>query len=199
MTTIVEILAWTLVWPLAALLIDRLVNPRTPERRVARLLAWYPRGWRERHGDDLAELLEDAIAGGRDDFRLTLNVAREGLVERARTTSARRIAGGFLTGLGWTMSSPKGSSRRSWASSSRCRRPGSSLCTSAATSSGWSPAGWLRWGCCSSIAGCGCPASPAGGSRASFQRRLKRGSVICACREPSRPCASGRSAGKYRS
>jgi hypothetical protein len=108
MTTIVEILAWTLVWPLAALLIDRLVNPRTPERRVARLLAWYPRGWCERHGDDLAELLEDAIAGGRDDFRLTLDVAREGLVERARTTSARRIAGGFLTGLGWTMFFPQG-------------------------------------------------------------------------------------------
>ena len=108
MRTIVEMMAWTLVWPLGALLIDRLVNPRTPERRVARLLAWYPRSWRERHGDALEALLEDAIADGRDGPRLTLDVAREGLVERVRSANGRRIAGGFLTGLGWTMVIPQG-------------------------------------------------------------------------------------------
>jgi hypothetical protein len=108
MMTVLQILFWTLIWPLAALLIDRLVNPRTPERRVARLLAWYPRAWRERHGDKLAELLEDAVADGRDDMRLTLDVAREGLLERARSASARRIAGGFLTGLGATLVIPQG-------------------------------------------------------------------------------------------
>jgi hypothetical protein len=53
---VIEILAWTLVWPLAALLIDRLLSLRRPERRVAR----YPRAWRERHGDELAQLIEDA-------------------------------------------------------------------------------------------------------------------------------------------
>ena len=108
MIAIVEMLAWTLVWPLAALLIDRLVNPRTPERRIARLLAWYPRAWRRRGGEELAELIEDAIAAGRDDFRLTLDVAREGLVERARSLRARRVAGGLLTGIGWTMVIPQG-------------------------------------------------------------------------------------------
>jgi hypothetical protein len=108
MRTVVEILAWTLVWPLIGLLIDRLIHPRTPERRVARLLGWYPRAWRERHGDELAELLRDAIADGRDDPRMTVDVARAGLGERLRATRARRVAAGFLIGTGWTMVIPQG-------------------------------------------------------------------------------------------
>jgi hypothetical protein len=30
---------------------------RTPRERAARLLRWYPRGWRERYGEEFAELL----------------------------------------------------------------------------------------------------------------------------------------------
>jgi hypothetical protein len=108
MITVIEILAWILVWPLIALLIDRLIHPNTPERRVGRLLGWYPRAWRERHGDEFGELLHDAIADGRDDRRMTVDVARAGLGERLRATSARRIAGGFLIGTGWTMVIPQG-------------------------------------------------------------------------------------------
>ena len=108
MTTVAWILFWTLIWPVAALLIDRLVNPRTPERRVARLLGWYPRRWRERHGEPLAELLHDAIADGRDGPRLSLDVAREGVGERLRSLRASRVAAGFLIGTGWTMVLPQG-------------------------------------------------------------------------------------------
>jgi hypothetical protein len=108
MITVIEILAWILVWPLIALLIDWLINRRNPERRVARLLGWYPRAWRERHGDELGELLHDAIADGRDDARMTVDVARAGLGERIRAISARRIAAGFLIGTGWTMVIPQG-------------------------------------------------------------------------------------------
>ena len=106
MTSVMEFLAWTLVWPLLAVLIDRLIHRRTPERRVARLLGWYPRVWRERHGAGLAERLDDAIADGRDGPRLSLHVAREGLAERLRSASGTRVSAGFLAGLGWTMILP---------------------------------------------------------------------------------------------
>ena len=57
---------WTALWPLAivwvvgsALLhqarLDRSAEARR-ERRVARLLRWYPRRWRARHGDEFAAL-----------------------------------------------------------------------------------------------------------------------------------------------
>jgi len=108
MTSVMEFLAWTLVWPLLAVLIDRLIHRRTPERRVARLLGWYPRVWRERHGAGLAERLDDAIADGRDGPRLSLHVAREGLAERLRSASGTRVSAGFLAGLGWTMILPQG-------------------------------------------------------------------------------------------
>jgi hypothetical protein len=59
---------------------------RTPAERAARLLRWYPRGWRDRYGAEFTELLISDIeerprSAGRD-----LDVARGGLV--ARLTAA---------------------------------------------------------------------------------------------------------------
>ncbi len=34
---------------------------RTPRERAARLLRWYPRAWRERYGEEFAELLIDEM------------------------------------------------------------------------------------------------------------------------------------------
>jgi len=108
MSTLFWVLFWTLIWPLGAWAIDRLVNPRTPERRVARLLAWYPAAWRERHGDAMGALLQDTVADGRDGIRLTLDVAREGVSERLRDLRWERAEAGLLVGTGWTMFFPQG-------------------------------------------------------------------------------------------
>ena len=106
--TIFWILFWTLIWPLGAWAIDRLVNPRTPERRVERLLSWYPPAWRERHGAAMGELLHDAIADGRDGPRMTVDVAREGAVEWSRGVSDDELKGGALIGVGCIMLFPQG-------------------------------------------------------------------------------------------
>ena len=87
---------WTALWPLAivwgvgsALLhqarLDRSAEARR-ERRVARLLRWYPRRWRARHGDEFAALVHDTIDDGRGGPRLTLDVARTALAERVEAS-----------------------------------------------------------------------------------------------------------------
>jgi hypothetical protein len=106
--TIFWILFWVLIWPLGAWAIDRLVNPHTPERRVERLLRWYPPAWRERHGAAMGELLHDAIADGRDGPRMTVDVAREGMVEGFRGVSDDELKGGALIGVGCIMFFPQG-------------------------------------------------------------------------------------------
>ena len=63
-----------------------------PDERVAALLRWYPEAWRERHGEGLSEVLHDTIADDRDGLRVSLDVAREGLVERARAFVPERAA-----------------------------------------------------------------------------------------------------------
>jgi hypothetical protein len=106
-----ELVAWIVFFPLAiVLLLARALGygSKTPEQRVETLLAWYPAGWRERHGAELAAILHDAIADGRDDLRMALDVAREGMAERLRTIRGRRVTGGLLTGLGSTMVVPQG-------------------------------------------------------------------------------------------
>jgi hypothetical protein len=50
--------------------------------RVARLMRWYPTHWRERYGDEFAEVLASSMSDGRGSFRLSFNVAREGVVAR---------------------------------------------------------------------------------------------------------------------
>jgi hypothetical protein len=108
---IAEIAAWTLCFPVASvLMVARLLGygRTTPEERVAALLHWYPAEWRARHGDELAQLLLDAIDGGRHDLRMSLDVAREGLLERMRAPRWNRIRAGFLIGTGSTMLIPQG-------------------------------------------------------------------------------------------
>ena len=56
----------------------------------------------------MGELLEDAVADGRDGPRMTLDVAREGLAERMRAFRWQQVEAGFLVGLGWTMFFPQG-------------------------------------------------------------------------------------------
>jgi hypothetical protein len=108
LATIFWVLFWTLIWPVGAWAIDRLVNPRTPERRVERLLRWYPPAWRARHGAAMGELLHDAIADGRDGPRLTLDVAREGAIEGCRGLRGDSLKAGGLIGAGCVMLFPQG-------------------------------------------------------------------------------------------
>ena len=138
---VAEIAAWSLfVVPLAALLTARRLlgygRGVSRDERIAALLRWYPAGWRERHGAGLAELLHDADADGRDDVRLRLDVAREGLVERVRALDWRAIAGGALDRHGLDDALPAGRSSRRCCSSSTSRRPGSSRSTSGPTRPG---------------------------------------------------------------
>lgn len=60
------------------------LNPRIMAR-VARLLRWYPRAWRERYGDEFEAVLSSSLGDGKGSFRLSLNVAREGMVARAES------------------------------------------------------------------------------------------------------------------
>jgi hypothetical protein len=106
--TVLWLLFWIGIWPLAAWAIDRAMHPRTPERRLARLLAWYPATWRERHGAAMGELLADAIADGRDGPRMTLDVARAGLVEWVALLRREPVKPALLTGVGCTMFFPQG-------------------------------------------------------------------------------------------
>ena len=106
--SVLWLLFWIGIWPLAAWAIDRAVHPRTPERRLARLLAWYPTSWRARHGAAMGELLADAIADGRDGPRMTLDVARAGVAERFAALRREPVLAALLVGLGSTMLFPQG-------------------------------------------------------------------------------------------
>jgi hypothetical protein len=55
---------------------------RTPRDRAARLLRWYPKVWRERYGEEFAELLIADIDERPASATRTLDVARAGLLAR---------------------------------------------------------------------------------------------------------------------
>ena len=57
-------------------------NADPPARRAARLLRWYPKGWRDRYGEEFAELLLADIAERPRSLSRTLDVARGGIVAR---------------------------------------------------------------------------------------------------------------------
>ena len=70
-------------------------SARTPRERAARLLRWYPRTWRERYGEEFAELLvADMEERPRSAVR-ALDVARAGLAARTATAG---LAGAPLLG-----------------------------------------------------------------------------------------------------
>jgi hypothetical protein len=110
---VAEIAAWSLfIVPLAALLTARRLlgygRGVTPAERADALLAWYPDGWRERHGAELRQILLDAIGDGRGDLRMALDVAREGVVERGRAFGWERAWASLLVTVGWIMFFPQG-------------------------------------------------------------------------------------------
>ena len=107
-----ELVAWVVFFPVAIVLLALRVlgegrGGDTPAR-VRALLRWYPAAWRERHGDEFGALLEDAIDGGRDGLRLSLDVARSGIVERVRASTASRRVAGVVSTLAWIMLIPQG-------------------------------------------------------------------------------------------
>jgi hypothetical protein len=86
-----SVLFWTVLWPLGlvwllAWLVRRELALRRSgavlERRAARLLRWYPVGWRERYGAEFTALLCESLRDGRGGLRMTLDVARAGLAAR---------------------------------------------------------------------------------------------------------------------
>jgi hypothetical protein len=55
---------------------------RQAERRVGRLLRWYPRSWRERYGEEFAELLLAEFAERPSSWRRTADIVAAGLLAR---------------------------------------------------------------------------------------------------------------------
>ena len=50
--------------------------------RVARLLRWYPRDWRACYGDEFETMLYSTLSAGKGGVRLSLDVAKEGVIAR---------------------------------------------------------------------------------------------------------------------
>jgi hypothetical protein len=115
---VASIVFWALLAPLALVwaalwLIDRhRALDKSPEarreRRVARLLRWYPADWRARYGEEMAALLHDTIADGRGGLRLSWNVAKEGLATRLAPPARRPDLAVVCLALCWTPLVPQG-------------------------------------------------------------------------------------------
>ena len=102
-----SLLFWIFLWPvgLAWWAWHAFQAWRAPGR-VGRLLRWYPPRWRERYGDEFAELLRESLADGRGGVRLWWDVARSGVHERLRAPD-RDIAV-LLLSAGWIPLVPQG-------------------------------------------------------------------------------------------
>ena len=133
-----EIVAWIVFFPVALVLLRAGRSGygyTTPEGRIGALLLWYPERWRKRHGDGLSEVLRDTIDDDRDGLRVSLDVAREGVIERAHAFDPRQAVASALVTVGWIMFAGRASSpRRSRPSTDRSR--GSSRATSRARRAG---------------------------------------------------------------
>lgn len=63
-------------------------TPAKPaDPRLAGLLRWYPRAWRERYGDEFLAMVEDTLDGRRPGWRLRLGAACAGLREQYHVLS----------------------------------------------------------------------------------------------------------------
>jgi hypothetical protein len=74
-----------------------------PDRRAARLLAWYPRAWRDRYGEEFAELLVAEIEERPASWRRSADVAVSGLLARATFAGLRGEALGPTEQMGATL------------------------------------------------------------------------------------------------
>jgi hypothetical protein len=70
------------------------------ERRVRRLLRWYPAGWRGRYGDEFTELLLGDLAERPRAWRAAANVARCGLTARLASAGLAGPVAGTSACLG---------------------------------------------------------------------------------------------------
>ncbi|HEX4218771.1 MAG TPA: hypothetical protein VHZ02_10410 [Acidimicrobiales bacterium] len=93
------------------------MSPRRPEGLG--LLGWYPPRWRERYGDELGALMEDALGDGPPTPRFRLGIALAGLRERgheagvigdSRPAPDRARAGSLLVLCAWAAFVVAGSS-----------------------------------------------------------------------------------------
>ncbi len=101
-----------LLWPVARF-VRRLLTQEhglaaRRERRVSRLLCWYPPAWRERYGDEFASLLYATIGDGRGGLRMSLNVVREGLAARLTAVRQRPAVAAWCGTLCWIPLFPQG-------------------------------------------------------------------------------------------
>ena len=113
-----SIVFWTFLSPLAVLwlglyLLDRYrSHDKSPDarrqRRVARLLRWYPANWRARYGEEMTALLHDLIVDGRNGPGLSWNMAKEGIATRVAPTARRQLVAGACLGLCWLPLVPQG-------------------------------------------------------------------------------------------
>ena len=108
-----SIVFWTLLSPLALVwltlwLIGRVIDrhravEKSPtakrDRRVARLLHWYPADWRARYGEEMVALLHDTIAEGRGSPLLSLNIAKEGVAAWLAPPERRQALAWLCLGL----------------------------------------------------------------------------------------------------
>jgi hypothetical protein len=101
-------LAWLALW-----LIERhRALDQSPaarrDRRVRRLLRWYPSDWHARYGDEMAATLHDTMADGQGGLRLSLNVAKEGLATRLAPPARRDALAAICLSLCWLPLFPQG-------------------------------------------------------------------------------------------
>jgi hypothetical protein len=74
------IIFWVILWPVGiAWGVVAWIRRRRAMPREERLLRLYPRAWRERYGEEFAELLRESLADGRGGLGLTLDVWRGAL------------------------------------------------------------------------------------------------------------------------
>jgi hypothetical protein len=109
--TTFSLLIWTILLPITApwlavsLLARYRALDRSPEarmnRRVARMLAWYPPQWRARYGEEFAEILRQTIRDGHGGLRLTANVVRESGAARLAPYRRREIGAILCWSLCW--------------------------------------------------------------------------------------------------
>jgi hypothetical protein len=113
-----SLLFWVFLWPLGllwavVLLVQRFRSlehgpAARRERRVARLLRWYPAGWRARYGEEFASLLRATIEDGRGGVGMSVNVAREGLAARLRALEPDPGLAMWCGTLCWILLFPQG-------------------------------------------------------------------------------------------
>jgi hypothetical protein len=104
-----SVVFWVVLWPVGiAWAVVAWVRRLRAMPREERMLRLYPQAWRERYGDEFADLLRESLADGRGGPGLTLDVWRGALeAHRDEALSPRGRALALLT-LCWIPLFPQG-------------------------------------------------------------------------------------------